>query len=136
MAEGLFDDDARALRGAGADELFDDGAEERGRDGEVMRGMFGVAEFAADGLEGGDVGVVTVDVAQKGAELGPGVGIDAAVGLDAGVRALFELIERPAGLGDADDGYIEGAAAHHRLQCRKDFLVGKISGGPEENKCV
>ncbi len=136
MAEGFFDDDAGALGGAGADELFDDGAEEEWRDGEVMRGVFGVAEFAADGVEGGTVGVVAVDVAQQVAEPGPGVGVDAAVGGDAGVSALPELIEIPAGLGDADNGHLQGAAAHHGLQCRKDLFVGKISGGSEEDKCV
>ena len=136
MTEGLFDDDARALGGARADELLDDGAEERGWNGEVVCGVLGRAELAADGVEGGVLGVVAIDVAQKSGELFPGVGVEAAVGFDAAARALLELVQCPAGLGDTHHRHVEGATLHHGLQRGKDLLVREISGSAEEYQCV
>ena len=50
--------------------------------------------------------------------------------------AGFELVEVPAGLGDADDGDVEGSALDHRLQRGKDFFVGEVAGGAEEDEGV
>ena len=50
--------------------------------------------------------------------------------------AGFELVEVPAGLGDADDGDVEGAAFDHRLERGEDFFVGEVAGGAEEDEGV
>jgi hypothetical protein len=41
-------------------------------------------------------------------------------------RARFELLERPAGFGDADNRDVEIAAFGQRLQGRKYFFMSKI----------
>jgi hypothetical protein len=56
--------------------------------------------------------------------------------LDAVARPRLQLREAPAALGDADDRHRELAAFHHRLQRRKDLLVGKIAGCAEEDQRV
>ena len=48
----------------------------------------------------------------------------------------LELVERPAGLCDADDGAFEVAPFQRRLQRRKDLLVGEIAGCAEKHQCV
>ena len=103
VAEGLFDDDARALGGAGFYELLDHLLKEKGRDGKVVRGMLRRGKSFPKRLKGGKVGVVTVYVAEQGAQLRPCVGIEAAMLLQAVFGARFELVEVPAGLGDTND---------------------------------
>ena len=136
VAEGFFDDHASAFGGTGVDELVDDFFKERGRDGEVVGGVLGSSESGFDGVEGGGVGVVTVDVAEERAELVPGGGVEAAVLAETVLGAGFELVEIPAGLGDSDDGDVEGSSLDHGLEGGKDFFVGEVAGGAEEDECV
>ena len=50
--------------------------------------------------------------------------------------ALDELVERPAGLGDADDRHLEPAAPRQRLQRREDLLVREVAGGAEKDQRI
>ena len=59
-----------------------------------------------------------------------------AVLLEAVARPRLELVEVPAGLGHADDRHVEVAALDHRLQRRKDLLVSQIARRAEENQRV
>ncbi len=99
--------------------------------------MLGGAEGLAQTVERVVLAVVAVDVLQLRDELGEGRLIDAAAMLsEAGPRSLAQLFERPAGLGDADDRHVEMASLDHRLQSRKDHLVGEVAGGAEEDQRV
>jgi len=48
----------------------------------------------------------------------------------------LKLLERPAALGYADDGNIERAALHHRVQRREYFLIREIARSAEEHQCI
>ena len=48
----------------------------------------------------------------------------------------IELFARPAGSRHADHGEIELAAPGHRLEGRKDLLVGQVAGCTEEDERV
>ena len=136
LAEGFLDDDAGPFRAARSSQLFDDGSEERGRDRQVVRRVLRASELASERLEGRRIFVVPVDVAKQSAQLVERGTVQAAVFLDAVLRPRAQLVEGPAGLGHADDRHVEVAALGHRLQRRKDFLVGQIARGPEKHERV
>ena len=118
-------------------QLFHDGAEEGGRDCQVMRGVLCAAERASDRLEGRRVLVVAVNILKQSAQLVERLtDQSSAVLLDALLRARAQLIEGPAGLGYTDDRHVEVAALGHRLQRGKDLLVGQIARGSEEYERV
>ena len=101
-----------------------------------MRRPLRAVEFFAERLKCRGVIVVAVHVTQQPAQLVEGRGIDAAVFLQAVVRAGLKLFEVPTGFGHADDRHVEVAALHHRLQRREDLLVGQIAGGAEKDQGV
>ncbi len=116
-SEGFFDNDARARVAAGIGEAFGDGGEHAGRDGEVVNGAFGFAEFFAKLDVGLRVFVIAIDVAEEGREFFEGLRVcTAAVFIKAGFDAGFELIEIPAGFGDTDDGDVEVIVQDHGLE--------------------
>ena len=135
-AEGLLDDHARAVGAARGGELLHDRAEQRGRDGEVVRRPLRGAERLAQRLEGGRVGVVAVDVPQQAAELLERRGVETAVLLEAVARPRLELVELPAGLRHADDRHVQVTALQHRRERREDLLVREIARRAEEDECV
>ena len=118
LAEGLLDDDAGPFRAPRSRQLLHDGSEERGRDRQVVRRVLCASELAPERLEGRRVFVVPVDVAKQSAQLVERGTVEAAVLLDAVLRPRAQLVERPAGLGHADDRHVEVAALGHRLQRR------------------
>ena len=113
-----------------------DGGEHAGRDGQVVRGMLRRAEQFAQRREGGRIVVIAVDVLQELDQFGEGGRIEAAVLGQAVLGAGAELLERPAGFGDADHGHVKISAQDHLLQRREDLLVGEIAGGAEEYQGV
>ena len=56
--------------------------------------------------------------------------------LEAVVRPRPKLVQVPTRFGHADDRHVEVAAFDHRLQRRKNLLVGQIARGAEENQGV
>src|SRR5215469_8302397 len=99
-----------------------------------MRRSLRRVEFLADRLEGSCVFIVTTNIAQQAAQLVEGHRIDpAAVFLDAVFRARSELIDIPTRLRYPDNRHVEVAPFNHRLERRKDFLVGQIARGTEED---
>jgi hypothetical protein len=93
-------------------------------------------EFFADGLKGGGVRVVTVDVTHQGAELVKSNGIDATVFFEAVASAGAKLIDVPTRFGNADHWDVEVAALHQGLQRGENHLVGKVASGAEEDQGV
>ena len=136
LAEGLLDDDAGPFRTSGLRQLLHDGSEEWGRDRQVVRGVLCAAERLPERREGRRILVVPIDVAKQAGQLVERRPVEAAVLLDALPRSRAQLVERPAGLGDANDRHVEVAALGHRLQRGEDLLVRQIARGPEEHERV
>ena len=55
---------------------------------------------------------------------------------DAVLGARPQLLDRPAGLGDADDGDIDAFVGYQSQKSREDLLIGKIAGSAEEDQGV
>jgi hypothetical protein len=47
-----------------------------------------------------------------------------------------ELLKLPTGFSHADDRGIEVPPVDHRLQCRENLLLSKVSGGAEKNQRI
>src|SRR5262245_57589743 len=125
VTERFFNDDASTTSAACLGELFHDELEKGRWDGEVMRRPLRRAELLADGLEGSHVFVIAVDVPQQAAQLVECRRIDpCTVFLDAVSCPRPELIDIPTCLGYSNNRHIKVSVFHHRLKCRKDFLVG------------
>src|SRR5262245_13374490 len=62
--------------------------------------------------------------------------IEAAVRRNAGPCAFDQLIARPSGSRDADNGKIQLASTGKGLQGRKDLLERQISSRTKEHECV
>jgi hypothetical protein len=117
--------------------LFYDEAEQRRRDGEVVRGPLRRVQLLADSLKGARVFVVAVNITQQATQLVKGCRLDSSpVFLDAAPRPGSELIDIPTCLGHPDYRHVEVAPFDHRLQRRKDFLVGQIARGTEEDQRI
>ena len=101
-----------------------------------MQGPLGVAKFGAKLGKGACVAVIAIDIPQKTEELFKRGLIDAAVLLEALFGAGFQLIEVPAGLGDADDRQVESLIANQPLQSRENLLVRQIAGCAKKHKCI
>ena len=86
--------------------------------------------------EGVQVVVVPVDITQQAHQLFECSLIDAAMFLQAVLRASLQLIQIPPGLRHADDGQIEAFVAHQALQRGKNLLVRQIARGAKKNQCV
>jgi len=84
-------------------------------------------------LKGARIAVVTVDVTQATAQLSKSIRVEAAIILDAVPSALLELIERPAGFGNADYWNIEIIALGHCLERGKYFLISEIPRSAEKH---
>src|SRR5262249_3736326 len=95
-AKGLLDDHASTACAAGPRQLVGDEPEQRGRNGEVVRGPLGGAELLANGLERTRIVVVAIDVAQQAAQRAERRRIEPSVLLDAILGASLELFEVPA----------------------------------------
>ena len=99
--------------------------------------MSGLAERGPQLSERGWIVVVAVDVPKQLHQTTKRVVVyPTPVFGEAGARALAQLFDRPARLGDADDRDPEGPMADHVLQRREDLLVGEIAGRTEEDERV
>jgi hypothetical protein len=87
-------------------------------------------------LIGGRVVVVAVDIVQQAGQLSECSLVHPAVFLQAVVRPRFQLLQRPARLGDADDWHVQVAAFDHGLQRREDLLIGQVATRAEEHKRI
>ena len=101
-----------------------------------MQRPLGVSERLPQTHVGGGLGVVAIDKTKLCGQLGECSLIDAAIVLQRLACARAQLVERPSGASDADNRHVELAVPDHRLQRRKDFLVGQITGRAEENKSI
>src|SRR5262249_22710522 len=136
-AEGFLDDHAGAFGAPRLAESLDDVAEEKGRDREVVRRVLRGAERLPEDGEGRGIAVVSIDVLEPREELPEGLLVHAsAVLVDARLRALAQLFERPSRLRDADDGHAQVPVHRHVLERREDLLVSEVSRGAEEDEGV
>jgi hypothetical protein len=102
-----------------------------------MRRPLRRVELLADSLKGSRVFVIPINITQEPAQFIERRRIDSPpVFLDAVSRPRSKLINIPTCLGHPDNRHVEVAAFDHRLQRRKDFLVGEIATGTEEDQRI
>src|SRR5215469_15351675 len=136
MTEGLFHDDPRASSAVRFRQVPHDGFEQNRRDCQVVRWSSRVLERLAQRNEGCRVLVIAVNVSQQGDQFFESFRIDSAMFLQAVFRASAKLINIPSSFGYANDGHVQVASLHHRLQRGENLSVGEIASGTEENKRV
>ena len=136
-SERLFDDDARLIGQARRAEPFDHRGEQRGRDGEVMRRTPGIAQRLLERFERTRIVVIAAHILEQGKKVVEGVPVIDLAGLPDAVRRLFaQLRQAPFRGGDAHHRHIEHAALGHRVERRKDHLVGEVAGHAEDHQRI
>src|SRR5216683_1918149 len=136
VPEGFLDDDARASGTIRFRQVSHNGFEQDWGDRQVVRWAPCSIEFFAKSCESLRLLVVAVNIAQQSDQLFESCGIDAAVLLQAVFRPSTQLIEIPAGFGDADNRNVEMPALRHGLQRGENFLVSEVTCGAKENERV
>ena len=136
VTERLLDDDPRTGRTARSGQLLHHRTEQRGRDGEVVRGPLGGPELAAQGIERRRIAVVAVNILEQAGQFLERHPIEPSVFFHAIARAGTKLLEGPAGPGHTDHRHVELTALRQRLKRRKDLLVGQIAGGAEKDQRI
>ena len=136
LAERFLNDDAGTACACRSTELLDDRSKQRGRDGEVVRGMLCASELASKCVECRRVLVVPVDVLKQSGQLVERGPVETAVLLDTVLRPRAHLVQRPARLRHPDHRNIELPALGHRLERGKDLLVREIARGSEKHERV
>ena len=133
--ERLLQDDPRTVRASRGGEVRDHLGEERRRDGEVVERVPGLSELAAKRMEGLDVVVRALDVAQPRGERLDGRPVDRPGRSDAPPGPLPQALEvaRP---GDADDRHVEALVADQPEEGGEDLLEGEVSRRAEEHERV
>src|SRR5215471_8419902 len=88
-------------------------------------------------MKRGRILVVTVNITEQTAQLVPSRTINSsAVFFEAVSCPRSKLIETPTCLCHPDNRHVEVAPFDHRLQRRKDFLVGEIAGCTKEDQGI
>src|SRR6266851_3065341 len=136
VPEGFFDDDARASGTIRFRQVSHNGFEQNWGNRKIVRWAPCSIELSAKSCESLRLLVVAVNIAQQSDQLFESCGIDAAVLLQAVFRPSTQLIEIPAGLGDADNRNVEMPALRHGLQRGENFLVSEVACGAKENERV
>jgi hypothetical protein len=75
-----------------------------------------------------------IEVAPTNWKSGKGIGVDAAIMLQAIMNTFPQPVERPAGAAHAGDRRMQIAALSHGLQRRVYFFVGPVAGSPIKTK--
>src|SRR6266536_2434727 len=136
-AERLLDHDPGALGQAGLADPLGDRREQRRRHLEVEQRPPALGEPGGQGLVGGVVGEVAVDVLEQVQHpLGDvPVRVDAVVPQGLGGVAP-ELLELPSALCDADDGDLERTALDQPHQRRERLQLGEVPGRAEDDERI
>jgi hypothetical protein len=134
-AERLFDHHL-ARRVPDAPETLDDGREQAGRNGEIIKRLPGAPQRRAQSLVDRRVAVIALHVLQGCTEPRESRLVDAPVFLQAGVDASAKgvAIERTGS--HADDRHVEVPVLHQALKRGIDFFSGKIAGGAEQHQRI
>ncbi len=135
-AEWLLDDETRINVKTGLGQRGNDDAKQARRNREIVQRPLGAAKRLLQISKSPRIVIVAVHISQQPQQLGESGVVAAAVLLDAVLGARPQLLDRPTGLGDADDGDIHAFVGHEFQQSRKDLLEGEIAGSAEEDQCV
>ena len=134
-AERLLDDDAPVVGQTGGTEPGDDGREQRGRNGQIVCRMSGIAQGQLERLEGIRVVVVALDVAKLREEtVQRGAVTDSAAGSDAVRCPASKLRQTPLGGSHADHWNRSAGLSGQCIERRKDHFMRKIAGHTEQNQ--
>ena len=135
VAEGFFDDDPCVFRAARLRQSGGDGSKQRRWNGEIVQRPRSVTQRLPQVVERCRVLVVAGDVLQIGGKLSERLFVNPAVFVQTVAGPRPKVIEVP-GPGHADDRDIEVTTLDHRLQRRKDLLVGEVARDAEDNQCI
>src|SRR5580692_2424669 len=135
-AKGLLDDEAGVDVETALGESGDNDAKQARRDRQIMQRPLGPAEGLLQLREGLRIVVIAVDISQESQELIKLCGVGAAMLLDAVLGSVPQLLDCPAGLGDADDRHIDTLVADEPQKRREDLLESEIAGSAEEHQSV
>src|SRR6185312_4420530 len=109
---------------------------QRRRDGEIVRRLLRWTKLFAQGLKRCRIVVVTVNIMQQTNQLFESGGIKSAVFFETVPRSCLKQSEIPTSFGHADDRHLQVSALCHRVQCRKNLLISKISRSAEKNQRI
>ena len=136
-SERLLDDDARLVGQTRGTESFDHRSEQRGRDGEVMRRAPGIPQRLPKRRERVRVVVITAHIPEQGKQVVKSAPVIDPAGLPDAVRRPFaQLRQAPLRGGNANHRHLENAAPCHRVERRKNHLVGEVAGHAENNQRI
>jgi hypothetical protein len=122
MSERFFDYDARAIGATRFAEPMNDGLEQAGRDGKIVRRLLRVAQFSAQLLKSRRIGIVAVNIVHESAQTAKSVRVQTAIALNAvRARARSWSSVQPA-LATPIIRKVELAAFGQRLQGGNIFL--------------
>src|SRR5580692_2464363 len=135
-AKGLLDDEAGVDVETALGESGDNDAKQARRDRQIMQRPLSPAEGLLQLREGLRIVVIAVDIPQKFQELIKFCRVGAPVLLDAVLGSVPQLVDRPARLGDTDDGDVDALFVHEAQKRREDLLESEIAGSAEEHQSV
>ena len=136
-SERLFDDDACLLGATRAAESLNHRAEQTRRNGQVVRRSRRVAKGFSQLLVRCRILIVAVDVLELLQEFAERRLIHASPVLaEALTGPRPQLLQRPTGFGDTDDGSRQGFVFDHALQRGKDFLVCQVARRAKEHEGI
>ena len=101
-----------------------------------MQRPLGAAERLLQLVESLRIVVIPIDIAQEPQQLIKLCAVRAPVLLDAVLGSVPQLFDRPAGLGDANDGDIDAFVADKAQKRGEDLLERKIAGRAKEHQSV
>ena len=135
-AERFLDDKARVNVETALGERGNDDAKEARGNREIVQRPLGAAERLLQLCESLRVVVIAVDISQEAQQFVELRGISPPMLFDAVCGSRPQLFDRPARLGDADDGHIDAFVADEAQKRGEDLLEGKIAGCAEEHQGV
>ena len=136
VTERFFNNDASAHCASRLGKLCHNRTEQRRRDGEIVRRLLHWAKLLAQRMKRCRILVVAVNVMQQTNQLFESGGINSAVFFKALLRSCLKLSELPPSFRHADDRHLQVSAFYHRLQCRKNLLISKVSRSAEKNQRI
>src|SRR5215813_14366803 len=116
--------------------MADDGLEQDGWNGKIVRRSASIFEFLPKSGKGRQVLIVAVNVTQQAQQFGKGHGVNAAVFFQAVFGPGTKLLQIPSGFGNTDYGNVEVSTLCHRLQRGENLLVCEIAGSSKENQRI
>ena len=126
----------RIVRAAALGQVFSHSRKQTRRNRQVVQRILRLPQLRTQLRKSMDVVVVAIYIAQQAHQLLKGLGMNAAMLLNAVLGASLQLVQIPAGLGHADDRQFEALIADQPLQRRKNLFVRQVARSAQKHKCI